>query len=60
VGSPFDVQAAEQTAHLKSGPRRRPGNTSERCTQIGEQPFFSILLVRLVSARGSARPPMTP
>src|SRR5690606_39147812 len=38
VGSLYDVQAAEQTAHPKSGPRRRPGITSDRCTQIGEQP----------------------
>ncbi len=38
VGSHFIVQAAEQTAHPKCGPRRRPGTTSDRCTQIGEQP----------------------
>jgi hypothetical protein len=31
----FVVQAAEQTAHPKCGPRRRPGTTtSDRCTQI--------------------------
>src|SRR5690606_29768708 len=40
VGSLYDVQAAEQTAHPKSGPRRRPGITSDRCTQIGEQPEY--------------------
>lgn len=40
VGSLYDVQAAEQTAHPKSGPRRRPGITSDRCTQIGEQPYL--------------------
>jgi hypothetical protein len=39
VGSRFVVQAAEQTAHPISGPRRRPGNSSTRRTQIGEQPI---------------------
>ena len=34
------VQAAEQIAHPKSRPRRWPGITSNRCTQIGEQPSF--------------------
>ena len=29
-------QAAEQTA--PSGPRRRPGTTSDRCTQIDQEP----------------------
>jgi len=38
VGSHVIVQAAEQTAHPKCGPRRRPGTTSDRRTQIGEQP----------------------
>ena len=40
MGSRFVVQAAEQPAHPKSAPRRRPGISSHRCTQIGEQPFF--------------------
>jgi hypothetical protein len=40
VGSHVIVQAAEQTAHPKCGPRRRPGTTSDRCTQIGEQPLL--------------------
>jgi len=31
VGSLFIVQAAEQTARPKSGPRRRLGITSDRC-----------------------------
>ena len=38
MGSRFVVQAAEQPAHPKSAPRRRPGISSHRCTQIGEQP----------------------
>jgi len=38
VGSLFYVQAAEQTAHPTSGPRRRPGISSNSCIQIGEQP----------------------
>jgi hypothetical protein len=46
VGSLFYVQAAEQTAHPKCGPRRRPGITSDRCTQIGEQPDFHELTAR--------------
>ncbi len=33
-------QAAEQTAHPTSGPRRRPGLTSDRCTQTDEEPVF--------------------
>jgi hypothetical protein len=33
VGLLFNVQAAEQTAHPTIGPRRRPGTTSDRCTQ---------------------------
>src|SRR5262249_42007829 len=33
-------QAAEQTAHPNCGPRRRPGISSNRCTQIGEQPYL--------------------
>jgi hypothetical protein len=33
-----NVQAAEQTAHPNSGPRRRPGIASNRSTQLGEQP----------------------
>jgi len=32
------VQAAEQAAHPISGPRGRPGLSSNRCIQIGEQP----------------------
>ena len=40
MGSRFVVQAAEQPAHPKSAPRRRPGISSHRCTQIGEQPYF--------------------
>jgi len=32
------VQAAEQTAPPNSGPRRRPGITLDRCTQINEEP----------------------
>ena len=33
-------QAAEQTAHPTSGPRRRPGLTSDRCTQTDEEPLI--------------------
>ena len=40
MGSRFVVQAAEQPAHPKSAPRRRPGISSHRCTQIGEQPDY--------------------
>ena len=32
------VQTAEQTAPPNSGPRRRPGITLDRCTQINEEP----------------------
>ena len=42
MGSPFVVQAAEQTAHPNCGPRRRPGITSNRCTQIDEEPIFRV------------------
>ena len=38
VGSRSFVQAVEQAAHLDCGPRRRPGITSDRCTQIDEEP----------------------
>ena len=40
VGSRSFVQAVEQAAHLDCGPRRRPGITSDRCTQIDEEPEF--------------------
>ena len=40
VGSRSFVQAVEQAAHLNCGPRRRPGITSDRCTQIDEEPYF--------------------
>jgi hypothetical protein len=30
----------EQTAHPNCGSRRRPGISSNACTQIGEQPFL--------------------
>ena len=44
-------QAAEQTAHPTSGPRRRPGITSDRCTQIDEEPTFVALLAPLKRKR---------
>ena len=40
VGSRSFVQAVEQAAHLNCSPRRRPGITSDRCTQIDEEPLF--------------------
>ena len=56
----------EQTAHANCGSRRRPGISSNACTQIGERPFFAGLIAQhlpYVSAttprparRGNRRP----
>ena len=43
VGSRSSVQATEQAAHPNCGPRRRPSLTSDRCTQIDEEPDFEAL-----------------
>ena len=49
VGSRPFVQAVDQAAHLECGPRRRPSITSDRCTQIDEEPKFKTPTLREIA-----------